>query len=273
LSLAIPREVDSLFLAVEARGLAPKVFGRVPTGAQDNELRLGVGRSIKGRLVLDGGAVNGLVIGIAQISRNSETFVGERTAETDANGRFLLLNLPPDEPLVVYGKMDSFVGRGALAEREIEGEPDGAVRDLGDLNLEPGTTLSGRVVLADGRPIPPHTRIMLGRARGWDQSEQELATDGSFRFASVPRETVALSIRLKGYELATQNESLLPDYNDSRVTLAGRLEQDTQLRVLLEPAGGRKRAEPPRSADGWSALNARQDAVRSKPIRGAPSIP
>ena len=138
--------------------------------------------------------------------------------------------------------------------------------------MEPGIALSGRVVLADGKPIPPHTRIMLSRLRAFDTSEQELTTDGGFGFASVPRETVELSIRLPQYELSTQNESLLPDSGDSRVTLAGRLEQDTQLRIVLEPAGGRKRAEPPRSAEEWSVLKAQQDAVRSKPLRGAPPV-
>lgn len=177
LSLALPREVDSLFLAVEARGQAPKVFGRVPTGAQENALRLGIGRSIKGRFVQDGRPVSGAVIGTAQVSRDAETSVGDQTAETDANGRFLLFNLPPDEALVVYGKMDSFGGRGALAERETGREPDGAVRDLGDLGLEPGIALSGRVVLADGKPVPPHTRVMLRRLLAWDVGPSRAVAD------------------------------------------------------------------------------------------------
>jgi hypothetical protein len=271
-SVAVPREVDSLFLQVEARGLAPKVFGRVPTGAQENELRLGAGRSVKGRVVQDGRLVSGAVIGTAQVSRNAETFIGERTAETDANGRFLFLNLPPGEPLVVYGKLEGLGGRGAIAEREIEGEAVGGVRDLGDLVLEPGIALSGRVVLADGKPVPPHTRIAINRPRAFDSSEQEFTPDGSFRFATLPRETVTVSIRLPGYELSTQNESLLPDYGDSRQLLAGRLERDTQLRIVLEPVGGRKRAEPPHSTEDWSALNAQQETVRSKPLRAAPIV-
>lgn len=272
-SVAMPREVDSVFLQVNARGLAPKTFGRVPTGAQENELRLGVGRSIQGRVVQDGRPLGGVVIGMAQVSRNSETFVGERTAETDSTGRFQLLSLPPDEPLVLYGKVEGLRGRGAIAEREIEAQPEGASRDLGDLALEPGIALSGRVELSDGKPVPPHTRILIGRLRAWDNSEQELAADGSFQFAALPRESVEVSIRLPGYELSARNESVLRDYDDSRQSLAGRLDQDTRLRIVLEPAGGRKKAEPPRSAEDWSVLNGQQDAVRSKPLRGVPSLP
>lgn len=269
-SLALPLEVDSLFLEVEALGLAPKVFGRVPTGLQENVLRLGPGRSIKGRMVQGGRPVSGAVVGTAQVSRNSETFVGERTAETDTSGRFLLLNLPPDEKLVVYGKLEGLGGRGAMAEREIEGEDEGRIRDLGDMALEPGITLSGRVVLADGKPVPPHTRIAVDRMRAWDRAERELAPDGSFRFGPLPRETLSVSIRLPGYELSRENESLLPEHGDPRQSLAGRLDQDTQLGIVLEPAGARTPAQPPRSAEEWRALNAQQDAVRSKPLRGAP---
>ena len=149
----------------------------------------------------------------------------------------------------------------------------GGITDLGDIELEPGIVLSGRVVLADGKPVPPHTHIMINRLRACDISEQEPAPDGSFRFEALPRETVEVSIRLAGCELSTQNESLLRDHGDSRQSLAGRLEQDTRLRIVLEPVGGRKRAEPPRSPEDWSAFNAQQDIVRSEPLRGAPLVP
>ncbi len=273
LNLAVPREVDSLFLGVEARGLAPKVFARVPTGAQVNELRLGPGRAIKGRLVHLGQPVSGAVIGGAQASRSAETFVGERTAETDTDGRFLLLNLPPAETLVVYGKVESLGKRGAVAEREIPSAAEGSVLDLGEITLEPGVLLSGQVVLADGKAVPPHTRIALARPRTWDTTERELAPDGTFDFGRLPRETVTLSVRLRGYELAPENESLLPDPSDRRESLAGRLEQDARLRVLLTPVVKRTPPPPPHSGLEWQAMNARQDAVRSRPRRGAPSTP
>ena len=64
--------------------------------------------------------------------------MGEPTAETEANGGFLLLNLPPDEALVVYGKVEGLGGGGAIAEREIEAKAEGGITDLGDVELEPG---------------------------------------------------------------------------------------------------------------------------------------
>ena len=257
-------------MSVVARGLAPKTFRGVRTGTDVNQLRLGQGRSIKGRVVRDGSPIGGATIGVVQWDRNAETFVGERTAETDENGRFLLLNLPPDEPLVVYGKVDGLGTRGAIAEREMEPAAEGSVRDLGDVVAEPGVALSGRVVLADGRTVPSHTRIAVGRERAWDHFESELAPDGSFRFPGLPRETLSVSIRLPGYELSLQNESLLPDSGGPRVSLAGRLEQDTELRIVLEPVANGGRLVPPQSAEEWSTLNARQKDVRSRPLRGAP---
>ena len=202
-----------------------------------------VGRAIRGRLVRDGEPVSGAVVGVVQVSRDSETFVGERTAETDASGRFLLLNLPADEPLVAYAKVDTLAGRGAMAAREVGDEPDGDVSDLGDLALQDGVTLSGRVVLADGKPVPAHARILVGRERALDTSEQELASDGSFRFPSLPREGVELSIVLRGFALSSKIQGLLPEgWSVRGRTLAGRLEHDTQLNVVLEPVAMR----PPR---------------------------
>ena len=272
-AFAIPLDVDALFISVEARDLAPKTFDQVATGGDERVLQLGPGRAIRGRVVRDGQPVAGAVLGVAQVSRNAETFVGERTAETDRDGRFLLLNLPPDEPLVFYGKVDGLGGRGALAEQDIESAAEGHVRDLREIALEPGVMVSGRVVLADGRPVPPHTRILVGRLRAWDHTEVEVSPDGGFRLGPFPRESVEVSIRVRGYELSTENESLLPDSGDARESLAGRLEGDTELRIVLTPVGQLASLVPLRHGADWAALHTKQEAVRARPLRGAAPRP
>lgn len=268
-AFVLPEGADSLFLAAETPGFAPKAFARIPTGTAENTLRMGPGRALHGRLVREGRPVAGAMVGVAQVDRNAESFVGERTAETGPDGRFLLPNLPPDEKLVFYGKVESLGARGALGELPIEGEPESGVRDLGDVELAPSLTLSGRLTLGDGRPVPPTTRIFVNRLSAWDSVEQVLAVDGTFRIVGLPRETLSVSIRLPGYELATENESLEPDYSDTRSSLAGRLDEDTHIEILAIPVGDRTPQPPPRTAEEWQAFNARTEAIRSKPLRGA----
>jgi hypothetical protein len=269
-TFALPQPADSLYVSVEARGLAPKAFGGVATGAEEGTLRLGVGRSIRGRIVHAGRAVAGASIGVAQISRAAGTFVGERTAETDREGRFFLLNVPPDEPVVLYGKVGGMGEAAALAEVEVAAAPNGNALDLGELAAETGVFVEGQVVLADGRPVPPKTRIGVGRTRAWDYVEADVAPNGDFRVGPFPLEQVEVSIRVPGYELSPENVSLLPDFRDERMSLAGRLGRDPRLKIVLVPATDRPRSKPPRTGQEWAEFNAKQQAVRSRELQGVP---
>jgi hypothetical protein len=209
-TFVLPQPADSLYVSVDGRGLAPKTFGRVATGADERVLRMGVGRTIRGRLLRGEQPISHATVGVAQLSRNSETFVGERTAETDGQGRFLLLNIPPDEPLVLYGKVGGMGEESVLGEREIDAAPEGDVADLGAVGAVAGVILSGKVILEDGKPLPQKTRIAVSRLRAWDTVEAELSATGEFRLGPFPMESVELSIRVPGYELSTENASLLP---------------------------------------------------------------
>jgi hypothetical protein len=144
------------------------------------------------------------------------------------------------------------------------------VLDLGEVSAEEGVFVRGQVVLTDGKPVPSDTRIGVGRTRAWDYVEAEVASSGAFRIGPFPREEVEISIRVPGYELSTENASLLPDYSDERASLAGRLEHDPRLKIVLVPAVNRPRANPPRTHEEWAEFNAKQQAVRSKELQGAP---
>jgi hypothetical protein len=127
-----------------------------------------------------------------------------------------------------------------------------------------------KVILEDGKPLPQKTRIAVSRLRAWDTVEAELSATGEFRLGPFPMESVELSIRVPGYELSTENASLLPAYDDSRTSLGGHLGRDTQLRIVLSPVRDRPRAKTPRTANEWTAFNAKAEAIRAKELQAAP---
>jgi hypothetical protein len=94
--LVLQKAADGAYLAVNARGLAPARL-EIPTGSEEKPLTLGRGAAVKGRILKEGKPLEGVTVGLAQIDRNSETFVGEFTAETDAAGRFLVANVVPKD--------------------------------------------------------------------------------------------------------------------------------------------------------------------------------
>src|SRR5215468_4783211 len=75
---------------------------------------------------------------------------------------------------------------------------------------------------------------MLGRDLAWDQLPNvDVSSDGRFIFDGVPKESVAITPRLKGYKLSLANPSL---DRLNGFSIVGRIEGDVNdLVILLEP--------------------------------------
>jgi len=180
---------------------------------------------------------------------------------TDKDGRFILSNVTPEREFVLYAKMESLRGRGALPTKTFTTGKSGATSDLGALAVQPAHRLAGRVVLSDGKPVPADTRLFLGREGAWDNTEAVLDADGNFDFKDVPAESISLSVRIKGYKLSKRNPSL--DWLNGGII--GRLTGDlTDLILSMEPGGewrfNGEEGDPPDEGD-------RQP--RDQPLRGA----
>ncbi|HKX62185.1 MAG TPA: carboxypeptidase-like regulatory domain-containing protein, partial [Verrucomicrobiae bacterium] len=131
--------------------------------------------------------------------------------------------------------------------------------DFGTLKVQTGHRVSGRVVLSDGKPVPPDTRIVLGREDAWDNREALLDSEGRFDFIGVPAESVGMSVRIKGYKLSKRNGSL-DWYNGGMV---GRVEADIpDLIILLEPGEWRYNGDEGEPPSG-------ENQPSDKPLRGA----
>ena len=109
----------------------------------------------------------------------------------------------------------------------------GSTLDVGDVEVHPGHRLTGRLVLADGKPVPPGTRVLASRDEAWDSQTATVGPDGRFAFTGVPEERVSLTASVRGYHPSPRNASfdLLNPFG-----LLGMIEGDVEdLRFLLDP--------------------------------------
>ena len=228
-------------LRVEGNGVATRIVpGRKPE-ANPQQIRMTAGATLTGRLVRDGKPVPGAAVGLVQVSRSSSTFLGDTSIGTDQDGRFTFLNVHPDEDYFVYGLM------GTLQRRRRRRRPPGPRRrrrarptDAGDLPVVRGHRIKGRVLLSDGKPIPPKTRLMVSREDAWDSQRVELDPEGRFEIAGLPTERYSLNVSLKGYRISPKNHSV--DSQNPGSSSGRSIRTSTRSRSSWNPA----RTEPRR---------------------------
>ncbi len=220
-------------LKVEGNGVAPRIVrGRKPE-ANPHTIKMTAGVTITGRMVRDGKPVAGAAAGLVQSSRSSDSFLGDTSIGTDENGRFTFLNVHPDEDYFVYGIMGSIKDDGAVAVLRVHSGADGATTDAGDLPVVRGHRVKGRVLLSDGKAIPPKTRLMFSREDAWDTLRVELDAEGRFDVSGLPTEKYSLNVSLRGYRISSKNHSVDPQISSQ---LVGTIDQDIDsLKILMEP--------------------------------------
>ncbi len=224
--------IEEATLKVEARGLAPRIFTDRQPRTEPHKLTLTAGATVTGRLMKDGWPVADASIGLVQANRSMDHFLGPLEIGTDQAGRFTFLNVASDDDYYVYGLMPSLKDRGAVAVKPVRVGTDGTTVNVGDLALGPGHTISGRVILSDGKPIPPNTRLLVSREIAWDSQAVVLDAEGKFEVYGLPTERYSLSTALKGYEFSTKNHSI----EQINRRLVGTIDQDIAgLKILLEP--------------------------------------
>lgn len=256
--LASEKRFDWMTVNVEARSFARQKFFQLAS-TETHDLKLSEGASVQGRVVKDGQPINGIEVGLVSVDR-SENFTGDYSVATDANGRFDLVNIPPYHAYQIYTTMNSSGERGCVPSRIIRAAGDGTTRDTGDLQVQPGLRLTGRVVLSDGKRVPAHTRVQIGRRDAWDFQTVEAGEDGGFTATGLPPESCYLSVRVPGYTISARNESLDRLNGGS---LMGLVEKDTDITVLLEP-GEFKRPHPNQVGSVYGDRN-----PADEPLRGA----
>jgi Carboxypeptidase regulatory-like domain len=199
---------SKMLLLVEARRMAPR-FVVVPTGTRRETVLLYQGAVIRGRLVEDGKPVSGAEIGL--IAREQGGFgadlnmVGNAYAEmkigTQEDGSFAITGVPSRGEWYVYGKMESIASRGATEPVVCTTTRNNELVDVGELEVNPGHRLQGKVVLSDGKPIPEGMRIFITSDQTRDSQTAVLGTDGHFQVVGLPGGKYSIRPAVKGYTL------------------------------------------------------------------------
>jgi hypothetical protein len=259
--LAIPEKGIGLYVLVSAGGFANRAFSKVTTD-MPHDLELNNGVTVTGRVLKNGQPLAGAAIGLVQQNRSADHFTGDYKVATDSKGVFTILNVPANDAFYSYGLMDSLKAHGALSVRILSTKANDTKTAVGDLNVEPGYRLSGRLTLSDGKLILAGTRVLMSREDAWDNQQALVDKDGSFSFTGLPAEHYSLSANIKGYRVSSKNASF-DVINPFR--LLGTVKADiTDLRLLYEPG----EAEFSGSSD--PKVHEEYQRRRDKPLQGAP---
>lgn len=225
--IAYGKPAAQMILAVNARGMAPKLF-TLPTGADRQTMTVTDGATIRGRLVLDGKPVANAEVGLFAHTRSSGMTFPEVRIGTQEDGTFAITNVPAGRVWTLYPKMES------LADRNIgagvvycETKDDGQEVDVGDIQLRPAYMLRGRVVLGDSGAVPPDMHVTLSADQAWDSQFAVIAADGSFEFRGLPVGVYEISAAVKGYKQPAGPGEVLVERDVSGFS------------IRMEPATGR----------------------------------
>ena len=222
--IAYNKPAERMILRISPRGMASKLFTE-STGPERKTMTVTDGATIRGRLMQNGKPVANAEIGVSTHSRNSGTTLPEMRVGTRDDGTFAITNVPAGRIYYLYGKMESLASRGVAAELiECETKDDGQEVNVGDIEVKPALTLRGRVLLSDGKPIPPDMRVNLFADRAWDSQSAMIGGDGSFEFKGLAKGVYDVAASVKGYRL--------PE-GDTGEVLVGR--DITDLVIRLKP--------------------------------------
>ncbi len=159
---------DFMTVKVEARMFANRTFQRLPSGLVTNVLTMTEGASISGRVLHQDRGLSNIVVGISGKERSVDEYAGHFEVATGPGGHFLFVNVPPETEYVLYGTMNSLRDVGSIPVQTVRSGKDSEKTDVGNLVPVAGHRLAGKVILADGVPLPDNTRLLVSREEAWD---------------------------------------------------------------------------------------------------------
>lgn len=249
----------SLDVKVQARTFANKTFSSLPSGTKRHDLTLTEGATVTGRVLFNGKPLKNVSVGLVSVDRGMENYTGNFEIGTTKDGQFAFVNLPPNVDYYVYGIMNTIKLYGAIGVVKVRSGKDGDTADVGDLNVAEAYRLAGRVVLADGTPVPSKTRLLVSRQQAWDSMNVVLDQNGNFDTVGIPKETFSLSARVPGYRVSSKNASL---DTMNPFQLVGRVNQNiTNLVFLLEKGENLE--------SSFSSTMREDERPQNLPLRGA----
>ena len=225
--LAYARKAIAMLAWVEARGMAPKLV-KLTAGAERASIAVSDGAVVRGRLLNHGKPVPNAEIGMIPRNRGGGgmhlQLIGDPYDEirigTQADGSFVITNVPAGVDWYLYGKMESLAALGGTAPVECTTGKDGEELNLGDIAIQPGHRVRGKVTLSDGAPVAGGMRVNISSEKAWDTQTVPLASDGQFEFIGVPSGKYQIFASVRGYQAAEDSGLLEVDRDIDNFVLA-----------------------------------------------------
>jgi uncharacterized GH25 family protein len=205
--LALRPKTWGALVEVEARGMATKVIA-IPTGAERKTISVSDGAVIRGRLMDRGKPMAGAEVGL--FPRHHGVFSqdlkinGDPDREmrigTREDGSFVIPNVPAPVVWYIYGKMESIAALGATPPVECATKRDKDEVDVGDIQIQRGYSLRGKVTLSDGAAMAEGMRVTIGSTHSSDRQSVTIGRDGSFEFTGLTTGQYNISTSVRGYE-------------------------------------------------------------------------
>jgi hypothetical protein len=206
--LAYRQKASGMLLKVEARGMATKVVA-LPTGTERKSISVSDGAIVRGRLMDHGKPVGGAEVGL--FPRNRGSFgenlkidgdpYDEIRIGTQEDGSFVIPNVPAPANWYVYGRMESIASLGATPPWECATKSDLEEVNVGDLQIQPGRHVRGKITLSSGQSVAEGMRITINATKGVDSQTVAIGRDGSFEFINLPAGDYEIFPSVAYYEL------------------------------------------------------------------------
>ena len=209
------------------------IITRLAAGDDIHEFGTTTGTSVTGRIVKDGQPLAGIKLDLVQQDRNSETFLDVVSAWTDDTGRFTFPHVHPDLRYDVTPTTKTLAGRGWVDAMPVQATSDDTTVDLGDIALQPGQSVSGKLVASSGSPDWSDAKLTIGRGDTWDDVvDIPVDKDGRFQIKSVGG-LCNLMVKLGRFHLSKDNVSAEPFRAEF---LEGLINQDiSDLQIQVDP--------------------------------------
>jgi hypothetical protein len=227
--LAHSQKATGMVLEVEARGMAAKLAAGA-TGAERKTITVSDGAVVRGRLVNHGKPVAGAELGVIARERGgfgaNLKIIGNPYEEirigTQEDGSFVITNVPVAVDWYVYGKMESIAALGATQPVEFSTKQDNEEVNVGDIEIQPGHRVGGRVTLSGGAAMRDGMRITISASYGgvWDNQTVTIGRDGRFEFAGVPAGKYEIFPSVRGYRLPENKNTIDTTVDRDRDDLA-----------------------------------------------------
>ncbi len=213
--IAYDKPAQRMILKISPRGMAERLIDE-STGSDRKTITVTEGTTVVGRLVDPGGKpVANAEIALEPYGPNSGRSIGTIRIGTREDGTFSFSNVPPGRVWALFPTMESLAPRQLARELvPIEPREDGQTLDVGEVRLRPAHRVRGRIIVSDGKPLPPDVHLTLLGNDGFDSQVGDVSRDGHFEFKGLPKGVVRLSPGARGYELVDRAEIVVDQDRD-----------------------------------------------------------